>query len=198
LPANFPTYRVTSSLNEAAAYLANASYFISVGGPPAADLKYGIIAVPVGDEAVLFGPRPDHVVNQAFLDAVTDANREYFKEEIPLHDPDGDSDEFVRRRFDGHHSSAPSLSGFRRVELTPPRVVEGDGEQGGQRENEEEEDTVMEEAVEGEKGETGPRRKTRAARGKTGATASNAQRVTKSRTSLRKRETGRVPRASKR
>ncbi|KAH7175895.1 hypothetical protein EDB81DRAFT_874717 [Dactylonectria macrodidyma] len=46
------------------------------GGPPLADLKYGIIAVPAGEEAVIFGRQPDQVVSQAFLDAVADARRE--------------------------------------------------------------------------------------------------------------------------
>ncbi len=135
-----------------------------MGGPPAADLKYGIIAIPIGEEGVLFGLRPDHVVNQAFLDAVTDANREYFNEEMPLHNPEGDSDEFVRGRFDdGNRSEPGSVSGFRRVELTPPRIVDGDEEKGKQQE--EEGDLVMGEAEEGDEKKTVGRTTTRAVRG---------------------------------
>ncbi|KAK3896727.1 hypothetical protein C8A05DRAFT_39725 [Staphylotrichum tortipilum] len=44
-------------------------------------IKHGIIAVPVGEEDVLFGPWPDHVISQGFLDAVSDANREYYDED---------------------------------------------------------------------------------------------------------------------
>lgn len=42
-------------MNDMGAYLANASYTVSLGGPPSADLKYGIIIVPVGEESTLFG-----------------------------------------------------------------------------------------------------------------------------------------------
>jgi hypothetical protein len=45
-------------MNEIAAYLANASYVAALGGPPLADLKYGIIIVPVGEENLLFGRQP--------------------------------------------------------------------------------------------------------------------------------------------
>lgn len=45
-------------MNEIAAYLANASYVAALGGPPLADLKYGIISVPAGEESLLFGKSP--------------------------------------------------------------------------------------------------------------------------------------------
>jgi hypothetical protein len=93
-----------------------------VGGPPLADLKYGIIAVPAGEEAVLFGRQPDHVESQAFLDAVADAKREYYRDER-MHDLDEDSDEFVRPRFDDYESTDPSIESFRGVEQIPPRLI---------------------------------------------------------------------------
>ncbi|KAK5659647.1 hypothetical protein OQA88_855 [Cercophora sp. LCS_1] len=124
-PPNFPTYRMTQSLNEAAAYLANASYFVSLGGPPVADLKYGIIAVPVGEESLLFGPQTEHVVSQSFLDAIDDAKRDYFRAE-PMHDPDEDSEEFVRYRVQDRDpgvddDSDISISDFRGVEVAHPQ-----------------------------------------------------------------------------
>ena len=121
-PPNFPTYRATQSLNEAGAFLANASYFISVGGPPLADIKYGIIAVPVGEEGVLFGRQPDHVESQGFLDAVADAKREFYRD-VRMHDMDEDSDEFLRPRFDDYEPADPPIESFRGVEQMPPRLV---------------------------------------------------------------------------
>ncbi len=61
--ADFPRYRKIQSKTEIAAYLANASYVVSLGGPPLADLEYGVIIVPAGTEIELFGRKPDHVVN---------------------------------------------------------------------------------------------------------------------------------------
>ncbi len=64
-------------MNEIAAYLANASYVVSLGGPLLADLKYGVIIVPSGEEPLLFGPAPETAITQDFIDAIDDANRNY-------------------------------------------------------------------------------------------------------------------------
>ncbi|KAL7620925.1 hypothetical protein AAE478_008236 [Parahypoxylon ruwenzoriense] len=98
LPTNFPRYRATQHINEVGAYLANASYVVSLGGPPLADLKYGIIVVPVCQETLLFGEKPDGVMTQSFLDAVDEA-KHVRRETRGMHEPDRDSDEFLRHRF---------------------------------------------------------------------------------------------------
>lgn len=95
-PATFPRYRKVPDLNQVGAYLANASYVVALGGPPLADLRYGIIVVPVGEESLLFGPRAAVDVGaQDFRDAVDDANDTYEAELRALdprrHDQDVDS-----------------------------------------------------------------------------------------------------------
>jgi hypothetical protein len=86
-------------MNEIAAYLANATYVVSLGGPPLADLKYGIVIVPAGQESLLFAPSAQSVINQDFVDAIDDANRDYDRA-LRMHDPNKDNGEFVRHRFD--------------------------------------------------------------------------------------------------
>jgi hypothetical protein len=105
-------------MNEIAAYLANASYVTALGGPPLADLKYGVIIVPAGEESLLFGPKSTFVVDQAFVDAVDDAKRDYDRA-LRMHDPEKDSEEFVRHRFD---DDFPSVSGReqKNVEMVLP------------------------------------------------------------------------------
>ena len=76
-----------------------------------------------GEEAVLFGRQPDRLASQDFLDAVSDAKRDQHKA-LRMHDPDRDSDGFVRRRFDDYTTSGPSLASFRGIELTPPQWEE--------------------------------------------------------------------------
>lgn len=98
-PSNFPAYHSTQNMNEIAAYLANASYVAALGGPPLADLKYGIIIVPAGEESLLFGRSPDFEISKEFRDAVHDCNRDLYKA-MRMHNPDEDSPEFVRHRFD--------------------------------------------------------------------------------------------------
>ncbi|KAK3991466.1 hypothetical protein QBC44DRAFT_392989 [Cladorrhinum sp. PSN332] len=106
-PVNFPAYHCTQNMNEIAAYLANASYVVSLGGPPLGDLKYGIIVVPAGEERLLFGPSPEFSFNQEFIDSVEDANRDYGRA-LRMHNPSLDSAEFVRHRFeDGFRSVSP-------------------------------------------------------------------------------------------
>jgi hypothetical protein len=111
-------------MNEIAAYLANASYVAALGGPPLADLKYGIIIVPAGEESLLFGPSPDFLISQDFVDAIDDANRDYDRA-LHMHDPDKDSEEFVRHRFDDDFPSV-SVEAQRNVDATLAK--EGDGE----------------------------------------------------------------------
>lgn len=115
-------------MNEIAAYLANASYVASLGGPPLADLKYGIIIVPAGEELLLFGRAPDFVMDQAFLDAVEDANRDY-ERALRMHDPDKDSPEFLRRRFDDDFRSV-SIEAHRGVEVSRPQDNAQQGHKG--------------------------------------------------------------------
>jgi hypothetical protein len=131
-PPDFPAYHCTQNMNEIAAYLANASYVAALGGPPLADLKYGIIIVPVGEEKLLFG-RQQHnfVMTQEFLDAVDEANRDYDRA-LRMHDPDEDSAEFVRGRFEGGFASVEGeASRGVEVGLETPREREGgEGEDG--------------------------------------------------------------------
>jgi hypothetical protein len=94
-------------MNEIAAYLANASYVVSLGGPPLADLKYGVIIVPAGEEPLLFGPTPDVAITQDFVDAIDDANRDYDRA-LRMHDPEKDCGEFVGHRFDDDFPSVPA------------------------------------------------------------------------------------------
>jgi hypothetical protein len=112
-------------MTEIAAYLANASYVAALGGPPLANLKYGVIIVPVGEESLLFGEKPDFVMNQDFLDAVDDANRDYDRA-LRMHDPDKDSEEFVRNRFDQDFPSV-SADAHRNVEVAFARDGKGNG-----------------------------------------------------------------------
>ncbi|KAK4033776.1 hypothetical protein C8A01DRAFT_49694 [Parachaetomium inaequale] len=128
-PANFPTYHCTQNMNEIAAYLANASYVAALGGPPLADLKYGIIIVPAGEESLLFGPSPDFAIGQDFVDAIDDANRDYDRA-LRMHDPDKDSEEFVRHRFDDDFPSV-SAGPQQNVEATLAKN-DGEGERGVQ------------------------------------------------------------------
>lgn len=111
-PANFPAYHSTQNMNEMAAYLANASYVVALGGPPLADLQYGVIIVPSGEESLLFGGSPDFVITQDFIDAISDANRDYDRA-LRMHDPDKDSEEFSRHRFgDDFLSVTPKADGM--------------------------------------------------------------------------------------
>lgn len=73
LPTNFPRFREVHGMNDMGAYLANASYTVSLGGPPSADLKYGIIIVPVGEESTLFGTQPSGVMTPSFVQEVYDS-----------------------------------------------------------------------------------------------------------------------------
>jgi hypothetical protein len=59
VPAFFPPHNTVGSPIDLGAYLASSSYIVSLGGPPLPDLKYGIIIVPVGEEALLFAGHGD-------------------------------------------------------------------------------------------------------------------------------------------
>ena len=99
-PPSFPAHHYTQNMNEIAAYLANASYVAALGGTPLADIKYGIIIVPVGEESLLFSrlPDPDLDVSDEMLDAVDDDRRAFFKAQR-MHNSEKDSTEFRRHRF---------------------------------------------------------------------------------------------------
>ncbi len=76
--ADFPGYYQLHRKAEIAATMDKANYVVSLGGPPLADLKYGVIIVPAGTEEKLFR-KPGHVIDQDFLDVVRDANEDYEK-----------------------------------------------------------------------------------------------------------------------
>ena len=136
LPPDFPVYRATSNLNEVAAFLANASCFVSLGGRPSGDLKYTIIAVPAGEEELLLGrhqPAPeDGAQREAFLDAIAEARRAYNHGELDndpyLHDVDNDSEEFARHRIGDDFSDAPfeEFQGAEKPPLSQAESVESD------------------------------------------------------------------------
>lgn len=106
LPANFPRYRNIHGMNDMGAYLANASYAVSLGGPPSADLKYGIIVVPVGEEGTLFGKQPSDVMTPEFIQEVYDSRyTRHLAAEKDFHEAAHDSAEFLRPRF----ASVPSI-----------------------------------------------------------------------------------------
>ena len=132
-PVNFPAYHCTQNMNEIAAYLANASYVVALGGPPLADLKYGIVIVPAGEEKLLFGPPSQSLLNQDFVDAIDDANRDYDRA-LRMHDPDKDSEEFVRHRFDDDFASV-SAAAQQNVETTLTSEQDGIGEHGAKNDN---------------------------------------------------------------
>lgn len=94
LPPDFHRYYAAAGMNEIAAYLANASYVVSLGGPPNADLKYGIVVVPVGEESLLLGG--EAVPKEP---TIWDENDRRDRAAIAMHDVDTESDEFRRRRF---------------------------------------------------------------------------------------------------
>ncbi|KAG7286475.1 hypothetical protein NEMBOFW57_008786 [Staphylotrichum longicolle] len=118
-PPSFPAYHSTQNMNEIAAYLANASYVVALGGPPLVDLKYGIIVVPAGEESLLFSRAPDFALDQNFIDSIDDANRDYDRA-LRMHDPDKDSEEFVRHRFDDDFPSV-SAGAQQNVEVALPK-----------------------------------------------------------------------------
>lgn len=112
-------------MTEIAAYLASASYVTCLGGPPLANLKYGIIIVPAGEEKLLFGGRPKFEVTEEFIDAVQDANWDYGRA-LRMHDPDKDDEEFLRHRFRDDFESV-SAEEFRNVAVRHGK--ENDGEE---------------------------------------------------------------------
>lgn len=184
LPHDFPRYLAAHRMTEVAAYLANASYVISVGGPPLADLKYGIIVVPVGEESLLFGRAPDHVLDRDFLDAVAAAKHEY---ECGEPTASGTEDDDGPRptapgppRFDDDFASRRTES-FGNVETSPPGKTGGPGvEQEASRDDEPQ--TRLEERRVTEAGPPPPRpavassaRKTRASAGTKRKVASDAE-----------------------
>lgn len=93
-PPDFPRFQSIQNLNDFGAYLANASYIVSVGGSPLADIKYGIILVPAGEERLLFGQQPDGEASTRLHEALRHPRSAY----IALHDIHKDSPEFLRRR----------------------------------------------------------------------------------------------------
>lgn len=95
-PPDFPRFHPVQNLNDVGAYLANASYVVSVSGPPLTDLKYGIVLVPVGDENLLFRQQPDDEASRR-LDKFL--RNPWHPERPNLHDLDRDEEEFLRHRY---------------------------------------------------------------------------------------------------
>ncbi|KAH8736306.1 hypothetical protein BGZ61DRAFT_527273 [Ilyonectria robusta] len=88
-PPSFQRHHPVQHADEIEAYLANASYVISLDGPPSADLKYGVIIVKTGNEMMHFGERPADVFTQSFLDDVDDAKRALRKQHLHADDGEG-------------------------------------------------------------------------------------------------------------
>ena len=124
LPANFPRYHNIHGMNDMGAYLANASYAVSLGGPPSADLKYGIIVVPVGEEATLFGQQPSDVMTPSFVQQVYDAR--YTRQVAArddFHEASHDSADFLRPRYKSVVADDRSLHSL--GDLVDPAVTAG-------------------------------------------------------------------------
>ncbi len=117
LPSQIPRFRASHSLNEMGAYMANASYMASLGGPPSADIKWGIIMVPAGEEQLLFSGQPGNGVADSFFKAIAEARP--WKQPKPMHEPDRDSKEFLRPRFTARWAMTtprrPRISGATRA-----------------------------------------------------------------------------------
>lgn len=104
-PTNFPRFHPIQNFNDFGAYLANASYIVSVGGPPLADIRYGIILVPVGDEKLLLGEQPEVEASNRLEEALR-----HPRDRLGLHELDRDSEDFLRCRNvprDHNTESAP-------------------------------------------------------------------------------------------
>ncbi|KAK3682317.1 hypothetical protein B0T22DRAFT_521521 [Podospora appendiculata] len=124
---SFPAYRFAESLNELGAYIANASYIISIGGSPLEDMNYGIIIVPAGEEALLFNQPSSSATNRDFLDAVHDANREYQKQERSRrHRRARERDHSAEPRFDERRFADRESDGHRRAVARPTVEDEDD------------------------------------------------------------------------
>ncbi len=98
LPKDFPALHCTHRMNEIGACLANTSYVVSICGPPTADLNYGIMVYPTGEERMLLGQGSYSSMDQEFYDRVADANYAYLKA-LRMHDPSEASEDFRRHRF---------------------------------------------------------------------------------------------------
>ena len=130
VPNGLPPHYSVSGVVELSSYLASSSYIVSLGGPPAADLKYGIIIVPHGDEELLFTGYGDHAALPVTVEDEIRAksaamNAEEFRQYLEAEqaqgtssEPDLDDDdrEFYRRRWlarrrivDGPHPADETL-----------------------------------------------------------------------------------------
>ncbi|ROV94533.1 hypothetical protein VMCG_08195 [Cytospora schulzeri] len=114
-PPEFPRFQSVQNVNDIGAYLANASYIVSVGGPPVSDLKYGVILVPLGEERLLFGKQPDNAETQSLGDSVVGAEEEprsppQAAGQPGLHALDKDSAQFRRPRFASRGHNTESIA----------------------------------------------------------------------------------------
>jgi hypothetical protein len=75
-----------------------------------ADLKYGIIVVPVGQEMLLFGEKPDNDLTQRIIDAVNEA-KQNLNPPRGMYDLDKDSDEFRHERFEPQEEAGNTATG---------------------------------------------------------------------------------------
>jgi hypothetical protein len=76
VPDCLPSHRHVNGFGEMGTYMTNASYVVSLGGPPLPDMKYGIIIVPIGEERLLFSGRQDSdYLPRAFRDEVIHESR---------------------------------------------------------------------------------------------------------------------------
>ncbi|ROV90543.1 hypothetical protein VSDG_07428 [Cytospora chrysosperma] len=114
-PPEFPRFQSVQNVNDIGAYLANASYIVSVGGPPVSDLRYGVILVPLGEERLLFGKQPDNTATQSVGDSVVGAGEEPHSPpqeagQPDLHALDEDSAQFRRPRFASRAHNTESIA----------------------------------------------------------------------------------------
>lgn len=114
-PPEFPRFQSVQNVNDIGAYLANASYIVSVGGPPVSDLKYGVILVPLGEERLLFGKQPDNAETQSLSEGgpeVEEPPQSRPKEagQPGLHALDEDSAQFRRPRFASREHNTESIA----------------------------------------------------------------------------------------
>lgn len=114
-PPEFPRFQSVQNVNDIGAYLANASYIVSVGGPPVSDLKYGIILVPLGEERLLFGKQPDNAGTQSPGKGEKETKeqmspRPQEARQTGLHAVDEDSTQFRRPRFAPREHKTESIA----------------------------------------------------------------------------------------
>jgi hypothetical protein len=114
VPEIFSRHRMVHGLPEIGQYLGSSKYVISLGGPPLADLKYGIVIFPAGEEDLLFCNKEEDCFPTDFKDRILAKSKAMNLQEFEelneiLHDDDiftpppyeldDDDKEFYRQRW---------------------------------------------------------------------------------------------------